>query len=188
VRIPGHTGRILGSYLRDIFQLRHSSFVAKTQLENHMSQPCLTVSILKIFRLFNLDRYNRPPDGSNDASQSFFHLLRSIIHEKISPGARSALPMVVALEAIVEKTYFEYRLKYIVPTFTHQIVALYDNVVGCALSAPDGSSPRGYSRIFSGIDSKHDLFFLDSSVSFISVFHRLPWSSSIRRSAVPYFC
>jgi hypothetical protein len=36
VRIPGHTGRITGSYLRD--KSRHSSFVAITQLENHMSQ------------------------------------------------------------------------------------------------------------------------------------------------------
>jgi hypothetical protein len=42
VHIPGHIGRILGSYLRDIFQSQHSSFVAMTQLENHMSQPCLT--------------------------------------------------------------------------------------------------------------------------------------------------
>jgi hypothetical protein len=78
--------------------------------------------------------------------------------------------MGVAPKAIVEKTYFEYRLKYIVPTFTHQIVALYDNIAGCALSAPDGSSPRGYSRIFLGIDSKNEFFFLDSSVSFMSVF------------------
>jgi hypothetical protein len=31
-----------------------------------------------------------------------------------------------------------------------------NNIVGCALSAPDGSSPRGYSRIFLGIDSKND--------------------------------
>jgi hypothetical protein len=78
--------------------------------------------------------------------------------------------MVVAPEAIVEKTYFEYRLKYIVRTFTHQIVALFDNIIGCALSAPDGSSPRGYSRIFSGINSKNEFFFLDSSVSFMLVF------------------
>jgi hypothetical protein len=56
VRIPGHTGRILGSYLRDIFQSWHSSFVTMTQLENHMSQPCLTVPVQKIFGLFNLDR------------------------------------------------------------------------------------------------------------------------------------
>jgi hypothetical protein len=55
VRIPGHTGRILGSYLHDIFQPRHSSFVAMTQLENCMSQPCLTVSMYQIFRLFNLE-------------------------------------------------------------------------------------------------------------------------------------
>jgi hypothetical protein len=47
VRIPGNTGRILGSYLRDIS--RHLSFVAMTQPKNHMSQPCLTVPAYKIF-------------------------------------------------------------------------------------------------------------------------------------------
>jgi hypothetical protein len=59
VRIPGHTGRILGSYLHDIFQPRHSSFVAMTQLENHASQPCLTDSIYTTFRviLFNFHAY-----------------------------------------------------------------------------------------------------------------------------------
>jgi hypothetical protein len=55
VRILVHTGRILGSYLHDVFQPRHSSFVAMMQLENHMSQPCLTVSMYQIFGLFNLD-------------------------------------------------------------------------------------------------------------------------------------
>jgi hypothetical protein len=55
VRITGHTGRILGSYLRDMFQPRHSSFVAMTQLENRMSQPCLTISMYQIFGLFNLE-------------------------------------------------------------------------------------------------------------------------------------
>jgi hypothetical protein len=56
VRILGHTVWILGSYLRDIFQSRHSGFVAMTQLENRMSQSCLTVLVYKIFGLFNLDR------------------------------------------------------------------------------------------------------------------------------------
>jgi hypothetical protein len=51
VRIPGHTGWILGSYLHDIFQPRHSSLVAMTQLDNHISQSCLTVSIYKISEL-----------------------------------------------------------------------------------------------------------------------------------------
>jgi hypothetical protein len=74
-----------------------------TQLENHMSQPCFTVSVLKIFRLFNLDCYKVPPDGSNYAVQIFFRLLCSIIHEKISSGARPVLVMGVAPEAIVEK-------------------------------------------------------------------------------------
>jgi hypothetical protein len=55
VRVPGHIGRILGSYLRDLFQSRHSSFVAMTQLENHMSQPGLTVLTCQIFGLFNLN-------------------------------------------------------------------------------------------------------------------------------------
>jgi hypothetical protein len=50
VRILGHTGWILGSYLRDVFQPRHSSFVAMTQLKNRMSQPCLTDSMYQIFR------------------------------------------------------------------------------------------------------------------------------------------
>jgi hypothetical protein len=72
--------------------------------------------------------------------------------------------MGVAPEAIVEKTYFDYRLQYIVPTFTHQIIAVFDNIVGCVLSAPDGSIPWGYSRMFLGIDSKNKFCFLDSSV------------------------
>jgi hypothetical protein len=38
VRIPGHIGRILGSYLHDMFQSWHSSFVAMTQLENRILQ------------------------------------------------------------------------------------------------------------------------------------------------------
>jgi hypothetical protein len=54
VRITAHTGRILGSYLHDMFQSWHSSFVAMTQLENYMSQPCLTVGIYKIFELLKI--------------------------------------------------------------------------------------------------------------------------------------
>jgi hypothetical protein len=69
----------------------------------------------------------------------------------------------------------------------YQIVALVDNIVGCALSAPDGSSPRGHSRIYSGIDSKNEFFFFDPSVPFSSIFHRLPWPSSIRRYVTPDF-
>jgi hypothetical protein len=43
VRIPGHTGRILGSYLRD--KSWHLSFIAITQLENRMSQSYVTENI-----------------------------------------------------------------------------------------------------------------------------------------------
>jgi hypothetical protein len=50
VRIPGHTGRIPGSYLHD--KSRHSSFVAITQLENPMSQSRLTDGVSKNFKLY----------------------------------------------------------------------------------------------------------------------------------------
>jgi hypothetical protein len=66
--------------------------------------------------------------------------------------------MGVAPEAIVKEFFFEYRLKYIVPNCDLPSETFYDNIVGCAVSAPDGSSPRGYSRIFLGIDSKTDSF------------------------------
>jgi hypothetical protein len=58
VHIPGHTGRIPGSYLRD--KSWHSSLVAMTQLEDHMSQPCLTVSEYKIFELLKLIKRSLP--------------------------------------------------------------------------------------------------------------------------------
>jgi hypothetical protein len=41
----------------------------------------------------------------------------------------------------------------------HKIKPWLNNIVGCVPSAPDGSSPRGYSRIFLGIDSKNDSSF-----------------------------
>jgi hypothetical protein len=44
-------------------------------------------------------------------------ILSSIILHKTSSGARPALPMGVAPEAIVEKFIFEYRLKDNVPSF-----------------------------------------------------------------------
>jgi hypothetical protein len=66
VRIPGHTGRILGSYLHDIFQPWNSSFVAMTELENHMSQPCLTDGIYKIFELQLLTSHKYLPMGAID--------------------------------------------------------------------------------------------------------------------------
>jgi hypothetical protein len=111
--IPGHTGRILGSYLHNMFQSWHSNFVAMMQLENHMLQPCLTVSVQKIFGLFNLDLYIYifPPDGSNCTFQVFFRLLYSFMRVEISLGARPTLLMVVAPEAIVEECVFRVWLK-----------------------------------------------------------------------------
>jgi hypothetical protein len=76
-----------------------------TQLENHMSQPCLTVLVYKIFGLFILNF--------------------------LSPSL----------------------LQY-----------AWINIIGCTPSAPDGSSPRGYSQILSGIGSRK----IDRLVPYIS--------------------
>jgi hypothetical protein len=62
VRILGHTGRIPGSYLHDIFQSWHSGFVTMTQLENYISQPCLTVGIYNIVEFLKISL----PMGVND--------------------------------------------------------------------------------------------------------------------------
>jgi hypothetical protein len=43
---------------------------------------------------------------------TLIHFTCSNACQEISSGARSALPMGVAPEAIVEKYFFEYRLKY----------------------------------------------------------------------------
>jgi hypothetical protein len=66
----------------------------------------------------------------------------------ISSGARPALPMGVAPEAIVE-CLFEYRHK--VSSNASRIFDLRKNIfpydrfsIGCVTSGPDGSSPRGY--------------------------------------------
>jgi hypothetical protein len=68
----------------------------------------------KYSSLFNLDRKNLPPDGSNDAFRILFAFL---VHYKTSSGAHPALPMEVAPEAIVKKSFFEYSLKDNVPSF-----------------------------------------------------------------------
>jgi hypothetical protein len=95
----------------------------------------------------------------------------SIIHDKTSSGARSALPIGVAPEAIVEKKIMSSIGSKTLCLFScHQIVALLNNIVECALSAPDGSSPRGYSRIFSGIDSKNEFSSADLFISFHQFF------------------
>jgi hypothetical protein len=114
VRISGHTGRILGSYLRDIFQPRYSSFVAMTQLKNYISQPCLIESIYAIFRVILFNFYEYLPMGVINVyfcwqcSQSS---LLFIFCRLLSIGCATALPMGVAPEAIAE--IFGYRLKRI---------------------------------------------------------------------------
>jgi hypothetical protein len=58
---------------------------------------------------------------------------------KSSSGARPALPMGVTTEAIVES--FSSIGSSILSSQLHYSCV---NFIGCAISAPDGSSPRGY--------------------------------------------
>jgi hypothetical protein len=147
VRIPGHTGRILGSYLRDIFQPRHSSFVTMTQLENYISQPCLTESIYASFRVI-LNFLWIPPDGSNQCFADDVAKVPLLFPfcRLISIGCAIALPMGVAPEAIAE--IFGYRLKRIfnfAPCTSSCIIywffSLFEWVfLLCSLQAPESKT------------------------------------------------
>jgi hypothetical protein len=75
--------------------------------------------------------------------------------QEISSGARSALPMGVAPEAIVEKYFFEYRLKYSVVHHTSSrnslIITCLSNTrpslqLEVAVTIFESSSPQGYNR------------------------------------------
>jgi hypothetical protein len=73
---------------------------------------CSSIQNIRVYS--TLINKNLPPDGSNDASRILFAF---IVHYKTSSGARPALPMGVAPEAIVENSFFEYSLKDNVPSF-----------------------------------------------------------------------
>jgi hypothetical protein len=63
------------------------------------------------------------------------------------------------------------------PPVSFSLEFFNDNIIECALSAPDGSSPRGYSRIFSGIDSNTDPF---------TDFCRIPFHSLLANYYIRY--
>jgi hypothetical protein len=65
MHILGHAGRILRSYLHDLYNDSIQAFIMMTKLEIHefCCKPCLTVSMPKIFELFfQLSQIS--PDGS----------------------------------------------------------------------------------------------------------------------------
>jgi hypothetical protein len=98
VRIPGHTGRILGSYL-------HISVTAFEFCRDDATRESYVAALFDCSSIQNIQVYstlidkNLPPDGSNDSSRILFAF---IVCYKTSSGARSVLSMIVAPEAIVE--------------------------------------------------------------------------------------
>jgi hypothetical protein len=149
VHILGHIGRILGSYLHDLLQSRHSSFVAMMQLENHNFNYSSLVWLFQCQQLsscfFNKSQIS--PDGSKTSSSLILSTMKSmnisisIWCSLLSSGARPVLPMVVAPEAIVESF-----LSIGSSVLLSQLCRSCIGFVGCVTSAPDGSSPRGYSK------------------------------------------
>jgi hypothetical protein len=167
VRIPGHTGRIPGSYLHDMFQSWHSGFVAMTQLKNYMSQPCLTVGIYNIFKFFK----NISPDGSKRSvfcrqiSQkklltkcSRFHFVKFSFEVVHCHRVHSSAPEISSPLSYGRIFVVDYNLQFLLllllPTSIFKLLFVF---IGCTASALDGSSPRGYSRKFSGIGSKYNI-------------------------------
>jgi hypothetical protein len=67
---------------------------------------------------------------------TLFLFTRANACQEISSGARSALPMGVAPEAIVEKYFFEYRLKYSVVHHTLSRNSLIITIVEYASITP----------------------------------------------------
>jgi hypothetical protein len=112
-------------------------------------------------------------------------ILSSIVPHKTSSGACSSLPMGVAPESIVERLISSIGSKTICFLTCHEIITLLNKIVGCALSAPDGSSPRGYSRIFLGVDSKNDFFFIGLNFSSTSLI--CPYTNSPCRTIFGMF-
>jgi hypothetical protein len=140
VRIPGHTRWILGSYLHDIFQSWHSSFIVMTQLENHILQPCPTLTNMNSLPMGVIALFK--------SSFTFFTFLG-----KNFVGCATSSPDGSSLRGYSRKHVSSIgSIKFSLFHPSHS--SSFNNIIGCAASAPDGSSPRGYSRIFLGIDSK----------------------------------
>jgi hypothetical protein len=110
MRILGHTGRILGSYLHDLLQSRHSNFVAMMQLENHNFNYSSLVWLFQYQKLLScfFDKSQISPDGSKTSSSLILSTMKSVtipISSRCfvsSSGAQPVLPMVIAPEAIVK--------------------------------------------------------------------------------------
>jgi hypothetical protein len=109
----------------------------------------------KIVGLF-FNKSQISPDGSKTSSSVILSTMKSMaipISSRcflLSSGARPVLPMVVALEAIVES--FSSIGSSVLLSQLHRSCI---DFVGCATSTPDGSSPRGLAEFFcSSIGSK----------------------------------
>jgi hypothetical protein len=97
---------------------------------------CFNTENLRVVQL--LTNMNSLPMGKTSINYSW--------KLNISSGARPVLPMGVAPEAIVESFLSIGSNKLFLCMLC--IVALRNDFIGCATSAPSGSSPRGYSRKF----------------------------------------
>jgi hypothetical protein len=116
------------------------------------------VIVLALFDCFNTENLRVPQSLTNISSLPmgvtsvnyiywtiFFRFLYYSWKLEISSGARPALPMGLAPEAIVE-SFSSIGSSILFSCILVLLLILHNNFVGCAPSAPDSSSPRDYSR------------------------------------------
>jgi hypothetical protein len=102
----------------------------------------------KIAELF-FNKSQISPGGSKTSSSVILSAMKSmaiLISSRcflLPSGARAVLPMVVAPEAIVE-SFSSIGSSVLLSQLRRSCI----DFIRCAISAPDGSSPRGYSRKF----------------------------------------
>jgi hypothetical protein len=125
VCIPGHTGRILGSYLRDFYDHDIQALSRWLSLRIFWLLTASLVWLLKCTKYLSCSSNNSwiTPDGSN---------------------------RFLFVDNEVEDCCW-----WKVVDYAFDFSSMLSIVIGCTTSAPDGSSPRGYSQKISGMGSKY---------------------------------
>jgi hypothetical protein len=125
VRIPGHTGRILESCLHDFYDHGIQA------LSRWLSLRIFWLLIASLVWLLKCTKYSSCSSNNSwmtpDESNQFLFCRHEV----------------------------EDYCRWMVVDYACDFPSMLSIIIGCTTSAPDGSSPRGYSRNFSGIGSKY---------------------------------
>jgi hypothetical protein len=130
MRILGHVGWILRSYLHDLCDHDIQAFITMMRIENQT----FVVSLVWLFQC-------------SKSSSYFLQLVANPSQWEWISEFQCLMFVILTMKSIICSN-----MKSIICLFNAKsIIAIF---IRCTTSAPDGSSPRGYSRIFSSIGSK----------------------------------